>query len=447
MKPFEVEIFDQSLNFIDHTLVETPKFSEDYLDPENNTVDIQSAVTVQENYYIRISRSSEEYFGVIKTIKEKGDFNSITYLPFMNFFDRDIMLDCDRLTGNLEDLLSALMTETFISNADTEQNIPGLAVTTSSATASWELGIEPDQDDDHYAEVNLFDDLILPAFQGYLIDILFTPDVMAKTINAVIGINTSATITIEADLPNVLDRTITIKKTKKEINKDSIWNSKDYSSHVTYYLHGAGSFDTDSTTDRMTPVIESIDTVSTDNVTKIKENIIKALEKDTSYIKSHNDDSPLEDDTKTTLAADAVEINQYLSLGLLINADGYVTTSDSTVITDTTFITDAITTYSTSAELDTEAARQASEAFLTKASAKAAANFAKNKYENLIEIEVMNDDSLLAPADMRTGQKVSVIHDGTSYSSIYTGKKISTNTTLIFGLIRLELTKKLKGRA
>ena len=66
------------------------------------------------------------------------------------------------------------------------------------------------------------------------------------------------------------------------------------------------------------------------------------------------------------------------------------------------------------------------------------------EYNNLIELDVSNFDNLIKPHMMEIGQTVSVIDGDTIYTSILTGKKIGKTTTLIFGTVRKELTKKTK---
>lgn len=74
--------------------------------------------------------------------------------------------------------------------------------------------------------------------------------------------------------------------------------------------------------------------------------------------------------------------------------------------------------------------------------AKAVAEFSKNKYTNLIELTVKQDDTMLSPMDLEIGQVVNIIHEGVSYNSILSGKEIKGGLVkLIFGTIRLELTK------
>ena len=67
-------------------------------------------------------------------------------------------------------------------------------------------------------------------------------------------------------------------------------------------------------------------------------------------------------------------------------------------------------------------------------------------YNNLIEIEVMNDDGLVQPQKLQIGQQATIIRNNTAYQTMLTGKKVGDTTILVFGAVRLELTKKLKRR-
>lgn len=70
--------------------------------------------------------------------------------------------------------------------------------------------------------------------------------------------------------------------------------------------------------------------------------------------------------------------------------------------------------------------------------------FANLSYSNLIELTMLNDDSLVKPTQIPFGQVVRILSDGVSYTSILTGKEIGKNTKLIFGTVRLDLTKILR---
>lgn len=66
-------------------------------------------------------------------------------------------------------------------------------------------------------------------------------------------------------------------------------------------------------------------------------------------------------------------------------------------------------------------------------------------YENLIELTALKNDGIIRPDTWNIGDKAKILKGGREYESILTGKKYSDSTiTLIFGSIRLELTKKIK---
>lgn len=69
------------------------------------------------------------------------------------------------------------------------------------------------------------------------------------------------------------------------------------------------------------------------------------------------------------------------------------------------------------------------------------------EYDNLIELTVEADDSLINPDDMSIGQKAVILHNGVEYHTILTGiERRQKRIKLIFGAVRTELTKKLKRR-
>ena len=86
------------------------------------------------------------------------------------------------------------------------------------------------------------------------------------------------------------------------------------------------------------------------------------------------------------------------------------------------------------------------ESFNEDAKKKAETSFAGNQYENLIELECLNDDNIINPQKLRIGQTVEVVSGQTVIESILTGRRTAETTLLTFGTIRLELTKFLKGR-
>jgi hypothetical protein len=74
----------------------------------------------------------------------------------------------------------------------------------------------------------------------------------------------------------------------------------------------------------------------------------------------------------------------------------------------------------------------------------AASTFSGIEWTNEIKLIVQNDDPIITPANMAIGQQVKIIRNGIEYTTLLTGKVLDHETTLIFGTIRLDLTKKIK---
>lgn len=80
--------------------------------------------------------------------------------------------------------------------------------------------------------------------------------------------------------------------------------------------------------------------------------------------------------------------------------------------------------------------------------ARAEANdiFGDGGYNNLIELEMLVDDELVGAGDIEIGQIVSVLSAGQTYTSILSGYNIDKTITLVFGIIRLDLTKQIRRK-
>ena len=70
--------------------------------------------------------------------------------------------------------------------------------------------------------------------------------------------------------------------------------------------------------------------------------------------------------------------------------------------------------------------------------------FSSLAFSNLIELTMANGDTLVKPEELEFGQEVDIISDGEMYRSILTGRERGKTTKLIFGTVRLDLTKILR---
>lgn len=255
MRPFSnIEIFDRELNFKANTAVESVDINLDYLDPEQNTLSIRDVDSVGINDIIRIAGEDGEYFGIVSEIdRQKNGITKVTIKDLATLFDVTIIVDKNDMTGSLENFIKETIKDLYISNSDTSMNIDA-TITTETTTNDWILDIEPMADETTLCEVNLFDEIILPAFKSYEILVKTSIDLGEKKFIFKVTKNTADPITLEADLPEVLEKSITVRQAQSQINKLTIYNADDYSaSPIVYFLHPDGTFDTNDT-DRIVPV-------------------------------------------------------------------------------------------------------------------------------------------------------------------------------------------------
>lgn len=462
MKQFNIEIFDENFNFIFNTTADKTKYKEDYLDPEKAKVVVNSDARINVNSIIRMYRDNEDFSGIITDVKAKDDGTTeVTYTSVESLFDREVLIDVGQITGTMEQYMKSLMDALYVTNSDLSQRLP-MTIEAVTSTTEWSFDYkienEPDEDEEApprlVAFVNILDDLIIPAFTQYGIVLDWTFDFNNKLIKVYITKNEADPITIEPELPNVIDETITIRKAKKRINKVNIWNSQDYEREITYYLHSDDSFDTIDS-DRVVPVNYKNLKVSADNNQKCIKKKVSELKSEYSKIKSYNGMDPeertQEDIDEAIYYMD--DVNNFMSFGWTFNSsDSLIYDADNIVVGQETWTEEdefetAIEAWAETAAAETYGEVTALSIFIEKAHDKAYQTFSKNKYDNLIELEMAIDDDLINPMALKTGQVVNIISEGVSYTSILSGREIEDTTTLIFGTIRLELTKTLKGRA
>lgn len=133
------------------------------------------------------------------------------------------------------------------------------SATTTTTLTSGGLAFEFANSSDYYTTISIIDDLILPAAQVYFIFCNINIDFEAKAIRCEIGLNTEDKKAIETALPSVLDSSILIKQTNREINKAVVIDSTTITSEhdgnsTTYYMHSDGHFDNNGNLDRLLPV-------------------------------------------------------------------------------------------------------------------------------------------------------------------------------------------------
>ena len=355
MRVYNVEVFSPHFELRCHDNISDLSYKEDYLSPVENVVTINMNDAVQKGDLIRIGNSEEDYFGVITSVKygeSSGNRMTIYYKPYTSLFDTDVLFDTDRQgSGSLESEIKTIISDNFIRNTDTLQNISSLGeLSLLTSTTNWGLNLKSDTEGMHRCIVNLYSTFLVNGFQKYGIAVMAKPDYSKKKVNLLIGCVRKTPITIETGLPNVIRKSVVIRETSDDTNKLEVYNDANYTEKSVYYLHPDGNYNT-TDKDRITPVIRKVQAVNVE-------------------------------EGKTFSAA---------------------------------------------------------------AASAAAALFGQIQYNNLIEIEVLRNDTLYPFQSYQFGQEVNVIHKEISYRSIYSGIELSSTAKLIFGAIRLDLTKIIKG--
>jgi hypothetical protein len=343
MKVYNVEIFTNQFDYRSSAQISQLELEVDYLTIAKNKIRLPSIIAFAGDY-IQIRYESQILaVGIVTGVKKDKERVIVSFKDFSDIFDIDVRVNLsDLTTGSMEGFIAEIITENYITNTDTNQNIFGLSVSVLTGTTGTSLDVEK-------SIVNLFKDVVYSAFLQYSIVIGFVINVQTKAIICTISKNTTATKTIETELSNVLTKNIDIGVTKESYNKLVVVNSENETEQEVYYLHTNNTINT-TNTDRVLPV----------------------------------------------------------------------------------FFTTVYT------------APSGTKTFTDMALEKAIATLKKNEYNNLIELEISNNDSLVNPSSIGIGQVTNVIDGTTVYSTILTGKRIEKTTTLIFGAVRKDLTKKLK---
>ena len=292
MRPFNVEIFDRDFNFIHNYTVENPVYKYDYLTPVENSVVISFNKDVAVGQYIVISNNKRRYEGVISSFNVINDrIMEVRYSPLNSLFNIMCYVNPEYQDGvnrqgtkAIETMIHDNLQRMFVdgkypypleypadqgsNRVDDLQKIPGLTLTKTSTTNTWQIGLDNTYGDgfastDYYSLMNntpywlgnIYTELIPRALKGCSVGVITSLDIMDKKVNCEIGKINSNTITIEADLPQILAKNVVENDTSNLANKyvenaPSETGDDDY----IYYRHSDGSWSRDNT-DRLYPVI------------------------------------------------------------------------------------------------------------------------------------------------------------------------------------------------
>lgn len=249
--PYKIEIFDHSIEYKDHKPIGDQTFYFDYLTLKKTSITVPK-FNIKKSDYVHVTdfRGNVKFQGIADDVATNKSICDISVAPLLSLFDVNVVFDRTYLaTGTLEQFIADIITDTFISNADTLQNIPGLSVSVTSSTYGASLDL-----DSNVGELYSIITSALSA-HGVLVSVVLDPQ--EKEINVTVGKVSADSVVIEADLDNVIDRNFVIGDSTAGVNKLTLINQDDETESVTYYLHADGTVST-TDEDRVTPVFADV---------------------------------------------------------------------------------------------------------------------------------------------------------------------------------------------
>lgn len=464
MSQCSVDFFDTKLGFVFHDESDITEIDLDYLTPETSEFDISQTSLVRQRQLARIF-GRDDFVAVIESVDQNDGYSTVKVKPFLSLFDHPVMFDAywqhrediysertsvkgknpknkgyyeknedgtysltndtspvsgktyyrrkkwpdwegtdddhgsNTTEKSLEQTIKDLIEQYYTNTTDDEQKIPINIITTSSTT-DWTFNLVGDESslkeeglDDHHCVVEFYDVILQNALTKYRVAVESRFNFVNKRIDITIGAPTEETY-FETNLPDLKVIEFTVGKMESDLNKLEIWDQHDYSkTPVYYYLHNDGTYDMDGANNRVTPVkMEVISVVEEAKFTQIE-------------LEELSDANPKEQ-------------------GWYEECDGkYRLTKDTSVDEDESYYEKEI-----DKSFDEVAKEQADQ------------TFGDIKWRNYAEIEVLYGSTHVS--NMRIGQIARIYNNGEWYESVLTGKKLGDVVTLVFGTIRIDMTKK-----
>ena len=250
-KAYRAEFFDRQLNFMLFEAIEEPEIKMDYLTLDKTSVILPPQVDVQRGWFCQISDGHETiYQGVVASVSQQTASTTVYLSPMNALFDTQIYKKKSTYNKtNLEGWIAGILRENFSVHSGVDgivENLQGFSVTTLTATDGIALSLE---DNIH----SFWYDISKKAMESAGISIECEFDPQSKTISATIrGFADSPEITLESDLPNVIDRTFTLSENYGNSNKCLLINSENESQQMIF-----------TSSDYEPPTLMTVETITT----------------------------------------------------------------------------------------------------------------------------------------------------------------------------------------
>lgn len=234
MTPFRAEFFDRQINYRFFVVIDEPEIKMDYLTLDKTAVTLPGLCNISRGWFCRIVRGKDTIFqGTVASVTQSKNTTEVQLSPMVALFDTQVYKDRTTYNDtktNLEGWIAGILRENFLNSGDSVQNLCGFSVSAPTTTNGVALNLEDNIHD-------FWNDIAKKAIENAKIVISCSFDPADKTVSAVVKSHAADTeITLEADLPNVVDQNFTIRDGSDSTNKCVIINQADESQKATYTL-------------------------------------------------------------------------------------------------------------------------------------------------------------------------------------------------------------------
>lgn len=243
MKLYNAEIFAKDFSFVGAQQLGAFEYEEDYLSLAPQSVVLFSKTAANVGDYIHITSliDDEVVDGIISGIENKGAVKKVKIKPLLALLDIPAL---NSYADTMEALIANGLEQCYINSNDAEQTRQGMNITIGSSTA-----LSPPEE----KIINLYD-YAAEYMKSHRIVVNMSLHPQDKRLDVIIGQNVKSGRVIEADLPNVLNKTIYYNDNGDNVNKIILVGADD--STATYYRTTEGTVTMEpSEGTRITPVI------------------------------------------------------------------------------------------------------------------------------------------------------------------------------------------------
>lgn len=259
MKKYRIELFDRvTLAFRSFAEISEPDIHLDALCQTNSTVEAVGQIDVIRGDFAQIRIDGKVYFqGIVKDWNYDGNKTELTINQMSALLDTEVFADVELLkTQSIEKWMSDLITATFAGD-DSFQNLPNLSIVRNSETS----GTHTASNDGTY---NMYD-LSVSFFKVYGVCCRISFDFTSRTVRFAFNTPDQSATKLSLNITDVSSYSIEPSNTADSVNKIIIRNQDDHTETETFYWHPtefSGTVDTDSTHDRVLPVVTGCEQIS-----------------------------------------------------------------------------------------------------------------------------------------------------------------------------------------